>query len=223
MSLEFPISERFTSFQGEGMNVGTPEYFIRLAGCNLAEKFGGCKWCDTPYSQHKNQGELLGLETILKEVPRDYPGRICVTGGEPLYHAGISDLFDGLIGLGFLVSVETNGSLPIASCRKYVHAGVSFAMDLKCPGSGMAGHNLFENIALLRRGDQLKFILADRVDYEYAKRVLKKYPCTASTFFQPAYHALDPKELAEWILHDKLSVRLSLQQQKQIWGVRRGV
>lgn len=228
MSLEFPVSERFISLQGEGANVGAPEYFIRLAGCNLAEKFGGCKWCDTKYSQRKDQGELLELKTILDEIPRDYPGRVCVTGGEPLYHSGISSLLDGLLNLGCFVAVETNGSLLVPRhspprVGEITHRNVSFAVDVKCPGSGMEGHNIFENIPLLRSNDQLKFVLVDRQDYEYAKEVLKKYKCRGAIFFQPAYGMLEPKKLAEWILEDKLSVRLSLQQQKEIWGVRRGV
>jgi len=231
MKLMFPVSERFLSLQGEGANVGAPEYFIRLSGCNLAEHFGGCSFCDTRYAQRREQGELLDLETILSGIPRDYPGRACISGGEPLYHEGIIDLLNGIVEqTGCFVSVQTNGSLPIpkysppGECQgKAVHWGVSFAMDVKCPGSKMEEHNLFENISRLQQNDQLKFVLVDRQDYDYAKEVLKKYSCRGSIFFQPAYQILEPKQLAEWILQDKLPVRLSLQQQKILWGIRRGV
>jgi len=227
--LEFPISERFTSLQGEGQNVGAPEYFIRLAGCNLATLHGGCKYCDTAYAQRKEQGELISLETLLDEAPCGYPGRVCVTGGEPLWHKGVSALLNGLLGRGNFVMVETNGSLllprrlPGGRGGIAVHAGVSFSMDIKCPGSGMAKYNRFENISRLDWYDQLKFVIVDRTDFDYAKGVLREYPCRAPVFFQPAYGMLEPRELAEWILKDKLSVRLSLQQHKTLWGQKRGV
>ena len=211
MTDSLPINETFLSLQGEGKDTGLPTFFIRIAGCNLS-----CKWCDTTYSQKKSQGKEMPFDEILLQVPTEYPLRVCVTGGEPLFHENIVSFLE-LLGrhIKGWVSVETNGSIVLP----YVRPRVSWAMDIKCPSSGMDGYNIYENIERLRFGDQLKFIIANREDYDFAKPLLdihKHKPY--QVVFQPAYESLDPAELAKWILEDKLDVRLGLQQQKIIWG-----
>ena len=211
MTKTLPINERFLSLQGEGKDTGLPTFFIRIAGCNLS-----CKWCDTKYSQKTSQGKEMSFEEILSEVPKEYPLHVCVTGGEPLSHENIVPFLE-LLGrhIKGWVTVETNGSIPLP----YVRPRVSWAMDFKCPSSGMDGYNVYENAEKLHAGDQLKFVIANREDYDFAKKLLTSFGWRSyQTVFQLAYESLDPTELAKWILEDKLDVRLGLQQQKIIWG-----
>ena len=232
MSDSLPVSEIFTSLQGEGWGAGLPTLFIRLAGCNLAIEHGGCLYCDTRYAQKPEQGGEMTFDEIFEKVPRDYPGVICVTGGEPLSHGGIIKFLNRLSdSVGGWISVETNGSIPIPKMSRdgglveiAVYSSLAWSVDIKCPGSGMEEFNYYENIERLHHSDQLKFVIADRKDFDFAKQIMKTYRrCLGRIVFQPAYKLLDPAELAKWILEDKLSVKLSLQLQKILWGTKRGV
>lgn len=212
--INFPVSETFTSIQGEGSTSGLPTHFIRLAGCNLAIDHGGCTWCDTRYAQRKEQAAReMSLEDLIKGVPL-YPKTVCLTGGEPLMHEGLVDLIERLWKRGKSIVVETNGSIPIPAVRGLV----SWSVDVKCPSSRMDTHNCWKNLTELGTLDQLKFVIGDEKDYSYALAVLDEYPVDCPIYFQPAYKYLVPEVLAAWILRDTLDVSLSLQLHKIIWG-----
>lgn len=221
-----PLSEDFVSIQGEGAGSGLPTYFIRVAGCNLAEKYNGCIYCDTGYAQHTSQAkEWISLPKLLERIP-SYPGRVCITGGEPLAHPAMPAFLSMLAPLGRVeISVETNGSieLPLELCGRHLST-LSWAVDIKCPSSGMAAHNFYGNIYRLRPFDQLKFIIGDKEDYDFAKSILAEHrECRVSVVFQPIWRTMNPATLVQWVLKDELQVRVSLQSHKFIWGTRRGV
>ncbi len=203
------ITEIFHSIQGESSQVGRPCSFVRLTGCNLR-----CVWCDTAYAFEG--GEDMELEEILRCVGSHGAPLVLVTGGEPLAQAGVHSLMLGLLNLGKEVMIETGGSLDISG----IDPRVRIVLDLKCPGSGMEAKNCWDNLKSLKPTDEVKFVLNDRSDYEWARRVLreKRLDQHAGVLFSPVFGVLDSRELAEWILQDRLNVRLQLQIHKLIWA-----
>ena len=207
------INEIFYSVQGEGSLVGTPSIFLRTTGCNLR-----CSFCDTTYAY--TEGKPMNVQEILDSIKRYPCSFVCITGGEPLLQKDLPQLINGLLRKKYIVCIETNGSKDV---RKYVgKKSLMISLDIKCPSSGSHQHMKLKNITSLSKKDQLKFIIQNKKDYEYAKTILKKYTPACSVFFQPVW-GTDPKKLASWILGDGLLVRLSLQRHKLIWGTKRGV
>lgn len=203
------VTEMFVSIQGEAAETGRPTAFIRLAGCPLR-----CRWCDTQYAF--TQGTKYELSQILERVDEYGVSPVCITGGEPLVQSGTRRLSQMLCSAGYEVSIETSGAVPIDGLDPRVHV----VMDLKPPGSGESARNRFENLALLRTNDQVKFVLADRGDYEWSKSILDRYNAQlqAEVLFSPVFGELDTRTLAEWILADRLPVRLQIQLHKLLWG-----
>lgn len=211
------VCEIFHSLQGESTRAGRRCAFVRLSGCNLR-----CHWCDTRHS-FEEEGRELTLGMIL-EALRPYRSPLVeITGGEPLLQAGTPDLAALLLADGHEVLVETNGSLDVS----VLPAGVGRIMDLKTPSSGMADRNRLANLAHLGPGDEIKFVIADRLDYEWARGMIRDadYPAhLGATLFSPAQDRLEPALLAGWMLDDKLDARLNLQLHRVVWpDVDRGV
>jgi len=211
------ITEIFHSLQGEARTAGRPTVFVRLTGCPLR-----CGYCDTAYAF--SGGESRTFEAILEEVAQYAPRFITVTGGEPLAQPGCAALLTALCDLPSApeVSLETSGALPIAG----LDARVSVVLDLKTPGSGEVSRNLWENIPELKPADQVKFVLCDRADYEWARLKLESLALAervGEVLFSPSTGVLAPDALAGWILEDRLPVRMQLQLHKIIWGDRPGV
>lgn len=211
------VHEIFHSIQGESTRAGVPCAFVRLAGCNLR-----CAWCDTRYAMEE-PGRTLSLGMIRAAVLPFGAPVAEITGGEPLLQAATPELARLLDADGMRVLVETNGSLDIS----VLPATAIRIMDLKAPSSGMAHNNRMENLVHLRRGDEVKIVIADRVDYEWARTIVRDaaYPGKiVQTLFSPGQGTVAPAELAKWILGDKLPVRLNMQLHKIIWpDVERGV
>jgi 7-carboxy-7-deazaguanine synthase len=207
------VSEIFHSLQGESTRVGLPTVFIRLTGCPLR-----CTWCDTSYAF--TGGEPLTLATILERVAAFGCKTVCVTGGEPLAQAGCLSLLTALCDDGHAVSLETSGALDISA----VDPRVARIVDIKAPGSAEVAKNRWENIEVLRSSDELKFVLASRADYEWAKSVLagRHIAEKCPVLFSPVWDSLPPAQLADWILQDRLPVRFQLQLHKILWGLERG-
>ena len=207
------ITEIFASVQGESSRVGLPTVFVRLTGCPLR-----CTWCDTAYAF--TGGSTRTLDDILAEVARHGLRHVCVTGGEPLAQKGCLALLSALCDAGHDVSLETSGALDIAD----VDARVARIMDLKAPGSGEVDKNRYENIALLRANDEVKIVLADAADYDWARAQIATHGLDrrCSVLLSPVAGALDPAELAEWVVRDRLPVRFQLQLHKILWNDARG-
>ena len=207
------ITEIFASLQGESTRVGLPTVFVRLTGCPLR-----CTWCDTAYAF--SGGETRTLDDILAEVASHGLRHVCVTGGEPLAQKGCLPLLAALCDAGQDVSLETSGALDIAG----VDPRVSRIVDLKAPGSGELARNRWENLVLLRAHDELKFVLADAADYAWAKQQIAEYRLAecCTVLLSPVAGALDPAELAGWIVRDRLPVRFQLQLHKILWNDARG-
>ncbi len=203
------ITEIFLSLQGETRSVGIPTVFVRLTGCPLR-----CGYCDTAYAF--SGGEWLEQEQILDKVAALGARHVTVTGGEPLAQKSCLALLTRLCDAGYSVSLETSGALDIAA----VDPRVSRVMDIKTPGSGEASRNRYENIALLTAHDQIKFVLCDRNDYDWAKDMLMTQALAAhcEVLFSPSYEQLSATTLADWILADRLPVRLQIQLHKYLWG-----
>ncbi len=200
------IFEIFTSIQGESTLAGLPFCFIRLAGCNLR-----CRWCDTVAAQDVS-GEVMAISRIVDRVKQSDLKHVCVTGGEPMVQNGTPRLLEQLLNSGFTVTLETNGSQDLAT----VPSGVRKIIDIKCPSSGMDRHNRLANLAALNPGDEIKCIIAHRQDYTFAREMFRKYlsDFTGPVLFSPVYEMLKPGELANWILSDKLPVRVHVQLHK---------
>lgn len=207
------ITEIFASVQGESSRVGLPTVFVRLTGCPLR-----CTWCDTAYAF--TGGSTRALDDILAEVARHGLRHVCVTGGEPLAQKGCLALLSALCDAGHDVSLETSGALDIAD----VDARVARIMDLKAPGSGEVDKNRYENIALLRANDEVKIVLADAADYDWARAQIATHALDrrCSVLLSPVAGELDPAELAEWVVRDRLPVRFQLQLHKILWNDARG-
>jgi 7-carboxy-7-deazaguanine synthase len=203
------ITEIFHSIQGESSQVGRPCSFIRLTGCNLR-----CVWCDTAYAFHG--GDDMEVDEIVGRVNTHGAPLVLVTGGEPLAQAGVHGLMRRLLEVGKEVMIETGGSLDIAG----IDPRVRIVLDLKCPGSGMEPRNRWENLQSLKPTDEIKFVLNDRQDYEWARTVLQERRLNdyAVVLFSPVFGVLDAATLAGWILQDRLNVRLQLQIHKLIWS-----
>jgi 7-carboxy-7-deazaguanine synthase len=210
------INEIFHSIQGESTHSGRPCVFVRLTACDLR-----CSWCDTPYAF--TEGSKMTVEAVLEKVESFDCDLVELTGGEPLLQKDVYPLMQRLVDSGRTVMVETGGHLSVAN----VPAAVIRIMDVKCPGSGEAARNHWDNLALLAPHDEVKFVIRDRADYEFARNVVSEHGLasrTAAVLFSPVHGVLTPKELAEWILADGLKVRLQLQTHKYIWGAEvRGV
>lgn len=207
---ELRITEIFHSLQGEARSVGRPTVFVRLTGCPLR-----CTWCDTPYSF--SGGSLRTLDDIVQEIHGHGAHHVCVTGGEPLAQPECLELLGMLCEAGFEVSLETSGALDISRVDKRV----SRVMDLKAPDSGESHRNRYENIVGLGKHDQVKFVIASRRDYDWAKFKCDEYRLAekvSDVLFSPVHGELMPRELAEWILTDKLNVRMQVQLHKYLWN-----
>jgi len=207
------VSEIFASLQGESTTVGVPTVFVRLTGCPLR-----CHWCDTAYAFRG--GERLALDEILARAAAFGLSEVCVTGGEPLAQPACRELLTLLADAGYRVSLETSGALSIAGLDPRVRC----VMDLKAPGSGEVDKNLWDNLDHLRAHDEVKFVLADRADYEWAKDILERHDLArrATVLFSPVAGSLPPSTLAEWIVADRLPVRFQLQLHKILWSDARG-
>ncbi|WP_323846846.1 7-carboxy-7-deazaguanine synthase QueE [Microbulbifer magnicolonia] len=204
------ISEIFYSLQGEARDSGLPTVFVRLTGCPLR-----CTYCDSEYAFYG--GERMTLEQILQKV-QSHPARyVCVTGGEPLAQPNCLPLLTALCDAGYAVSLETSGAMPV----EQVDERVSRVVDLKTPASGEQHRNRMENIAALTERDQVKFVICDRGDYDWARFTLDQYRLperVGEVLFSPSYEQLQPRQLAEWILEDGLPVRMQMQLHKLLWG-----
>jgi 7-carboxy-7-deazaguanine synthase len=203
------ISEIFYSLQGETSRVGLPTVFVRLTGCPLR-----CTYCDTAYAF--SGGQSMRLEAIMDEVARYAPRYVTVTGGEPLAQRNCLPLLRALCDKGYAVSLETGGALDVSG----VDARVVKVLDIKTPASGEEKKNLWSNLEHLSPHDEIKFVLCDEVDYQWAKQVLqeRKLVQRCAVLFSPAQGQLAAKDLAEWILRDQLPVRLQVQLHKLLWG-----
>lgn len=209
------VNEIFHSVQGEGTRAGVRCVFVRLTGCNLR-----CTWCDTVYAF--TDGHWLTVDEVLAQVREHRCPTVEVTGGEPLLQEGVYPLLTRLAEEFAAVLLETSGAVPIDR----VDPRVVRIVDVKCPGSGEAERNHWANLDLLSPRDEVKFVLADRPDYEWAKEVLQRYDLLprCPILFSPVHGALGPEELAAWVLADRLDVRVGLQLHKLIWpGIARGV
>jgi len=204
------VTEIFHSLQGESRPAGLPTVFVRLTGCPLR-----CTWCDTEYAFHG--GEKLAVDDIVEQVGRYGTRDICVTGGEPLAQPNCLSLLRELCDRGFVVSLETSGALDVGA----VDSRVTIVMDLKPPGSGEQQRNLWQNLDALKSADQLKFVIADRADYEWSRDVVAEHGLAErfSVLFSPVWGQGElARELAEWILADRLGVRFQIQLHKVLWG-----
>ncbi len=204
------ITEIFHSLQGESSSVGYPTVFIRLTGCPLR-----CTYCDTTYSFHG--GERMSLSDVLDKVASFGARHVCVTGGEPLAQPACLPLLGKLCDLGYEVSLETCGALAINA----VDERVNVVMDIKTPGSAEEKRNLPANIDALRPHHQVKFVLCDRADYDWAKAQITTHDLTnkvADVLFSPVWESLPAVQLADWIIEDRLPVRFQMQLHKVLWG-----
>jgi len=203
------ITEIFLSIQGEADSVGWPTTFVRLTGCPLR-----CRWCDTAYAFHG--GEWRSLDRVAEEIGRLGVSRVCITGGEPLAQPNSRMLIARLAESGYDVSIETSGSIDISG----IDPRAVIVMDVKAPGSGEQSRNRLENLNCLRAVDQVKFVLADRNDYEWACDFVREHdlPARTQVLFSPVAGELEPRELADWIVADRLPVRFQVQLHKSLWG-----
>ena len=203
------ITEIFLSLQGESRTVGVPTVFVRLTGCPLR-----CQYCDTAYAFHG--GEPLDIDAIVEKVAGYGVRHVTVTGGEPLAQKGCLALLARLCDAGYEVSLETSGAMVMEE----VDPRVSRVMDIKTPGSGEAAKNRFENIQHLTAHDQVKFVICDRADYEWSKQVVAEHGLNerCEVLFSPSAQQLPARQLADWIVADRLPVRFQIQLHKLLWG-----
>ena len=207
------VTEIFHSLQGEAQYVGMPTVFVRLTGCPLR-----CHYCDTAYAFEG--GEWWSIADILTKVAEYSARDVCVTGGEPLAQRHCLTLLHQLCERGFRVSLETSGALSVAA----VDPRVSRVVDVKTPGSGEEARNLYPQLQTLRDPDQIKFVITSRDDYEWSRGKLRELALAerCDVLFSPSYGQLEARELAEWVLGDRLPVRFQLQLHKILWGEARG-
>ena len=204
------INEIFHSIQGESTHAGRPCVFVRLTACDLR-----CTWCDTPYAF--TEGRKMSIDDVVAEVEARGGGLVEITGGEPLLQKDVYPLMDALLARGREVLLETGGHVPLDR----VPAAVKMIVDVKCPGSGEADRNHWDNLALVDRNDEVKFVIKDRADYDYARGVVAERRLAErvnAVHFSPVHGVLEPRVLAEWVLADRLPVRVQLQMHKYIWS-----
>ena len=206
------VTETFLSIQGESTHAGRLCFFIRLAGCNLQ-----CRYCDTQYSASLTDGkaELLDL-LVVKAVSSDVD-LVEITGGEPLTQPETIPLCEKLLDAGMTVLIETNGSMPVWELPE----GVIRILDCKTPSSGESGSNLYKNYDFLTPADEIKFVIADREDYDFSCKIIREYDLSSKTpnlLFSPVWDRIAPRQLAEWMIADRPPARLQLQMHKLIWG-----
>lgn len=200
------VNEIFLSIQGESLSAGFPTVFVRFTGCNLR-----CSYCDTVYAY--DEGNDMSPLEVYEAVQKYGCKRVCITGGEPLLQPEVDKLLK-LLG-DYMVTIETNGSIDvshIALCKKH-----SFVMDMKAPSSGCSGQMLFHNFNYLRETDEIKFVIADRQDYEWSKKIIKNYYKEGTITVSPVFGKIPYIEIIHWILNDRLDVRFQLQLHKLIW------
>ena len=207
------ITEVFLSLQGESSLVGWPTVFIRLTGCPLR-----CQYCDTAYAFHG--GQWRTLDELLEQAASYRVRHVCVTGGEPLAQKPCLELLRRLCDAGYVVSLETSGAIDVAG----VDPRVIRILDLKTPGSGEMQKNLWENLSALTAHDQIKFVICDRADYDWARGIVEQHALAQrfTVLFSPSYEQLPGRELADWIVADRLPVRFQIQLHKALWGVEPG-
>jgi len=208
------VTEIFHSIQGESSHAGGPCAFVRLTGCNLR-----CRWCDSEYTF--TGGEKMSIDEILGKIKSYGTNLVEVTGGEPLAQAESLNLIERLCDEGFEVLIETSGSIDIAP----VDRRATIILDIKCPGSGEVEKNRWENLQHLKPNDEIKFVIADRADYDWARRVIEQRNLNRWTvLLSPVWGEMDLRSLAEWMLADGVPARLQTQLHKHIWGAEaRGV
>ena len=210
------VNEIFHSIQGESTHTGRPCVFVRLTGCDLR-----CVWCDTPYAFH--EGRKLDVDEVVAAVEQYRCDLVEITGGEPLLQGDVYPLMGRLLAAGATVLLETGGHVSVAR----VPAAVVKVVDVKCPGSGECDRNAWDNLSRLTDRDQVKFVIADRVDYEFARDVVRRHTLETrcgTVLFSAVHDLLPPARLAEWMLADRLPVRLQIQLHKHLWGAEtRGV
>jgi 7-carboxy-7-deazaguanine synthase len=207
------LTEIFLSLQGEARGVGLPTVFVRLTGCPLR-----CQYCDTAYAFYG--GQWAGIDDIVEQVRNYGVSNVCVTGGEPLAQKRCVQLLDKLLDAGLKVSLETSGAIDISP----VDPRVSRVVDIKTPDSGECAQNLWTNLEQLTPNDQLKFVICSESDYQWAKAKLVEFslPDRCEVLFSPSYSQIAPRQLAEWIIADRLPVRFQMQLHKQLWGEEQG-
>lgn len=205
----FMVNELYASIQGESTYAGRPCSFVRLTGCPL-----GCAWCDSEFSF--GGGRRMGMDEIVQEVKKLGLPLVEVTGGEPLAHPGCGELLTRLCDEKFTVLLETSGTFDVSA----IDPRVIKILDIKCPGSGMAEKNIWENLDHLTAADELKFVLLDRADYDWARGIIKRYAVLRDgrpVLFSPVHGLLAPGELGEWIVADRLAARVQIQLHKYMW------
>lgn len=203
------VNEIFYSIQGESTFAGRPCVFVRLSACDLR-----CSWCDTGYAFH--QGQKRSLDDVLADVDRRHCQLVEVTGGEPLLQQDVYPLMQSLLDRGRTVLLETGGHVSTAD----VPTGVVTILDVKCPGSGEAHRTVWSNLDRLRPHDEVKFVVKDREDYEYARKVIGQYDIgerVAAVHLSPVHDVMDLRSLSEWVLADGLDARVQVQLHKYIW------
>jgi 7-carboxy-7-deazaguanine synthase len=203
------VNEIFHSIQGESTFAGEPCVFVRLTACDLR-----CRWCDTPYAFH--EGRTMSIDEVVEEVDAFGCPIVEITGGEPLLQKDVYALMQRFLDSGKTVLVETGGHRSIAKTPD----GVIRVMDIKCPGSGEAAKTDWSNLSQLTARDQVKFVIADRSDYEFARDIVERERLAercGTVLFSPVHGELSPRALAEWVLTDRLPIRLQLQMHKYIW------
>lgn len=210
--IKLNINEIFYSIQGESSRVGLPTVFVRLTGCPLR-----CNYCDTEYAFKGNN--IQTITQILKTVSSHHTPFVCVTGGEPLAQKNCPALLDALVNKGYQVSLETSGSIDISA----VNDDVMIVMDVKTPASGEEKNNLLSNIKLLKPKDEVKFVIANKTDFNWSVEFLNQHHFNCQILFSPITERLKPAQLAKWILDKQLNVKLQLQLHKILWGNKLGV
>lgn len=211
------VCETFASLQGESTHAGRKCFFIRLSGCNL-----NCSYCDTLYGRSFDAGEERSLDSLVREALDSGLKLVEITGGEPLCSQETPALCQALLDKGFEVLIETNGSLSLAPLPSQVRKIV----DCKLPGSGMHRHNLYSNYSLLQKHDEVKFVISDRNDFDFACGIIEKYDLVSFTpnlIASPVWGKVTFEELSSWVIGSPLPLRMQLQMHKIIWGDRRGV
>lgn len=206
------VTETFLSIQGESTHAGKLCFFIRLAGCNLQ-----CRYCDTKYSSKQADGKPETLDSLVEKAVSSGVDLVEITGGEPLTQPATLPLCEKLLNAGMTVLIETNGSLPVWNLPD----GVIRILDCKTPSSGESGNNLYKNYDCLTPRDEVKFVIADREDYDFSRKIIREYNLSAKTqhlLFSPVWGKIEPRQLAEWMIADLPPARLQLQMHKQIWG-----